>query len=326
MRAIFLGICASFFFASSFVLNRMMSNGGGSWIWSASLRYIFMLPLLLLIVLLRGQFTSLVKEIRKHPWQWFSWSFVGFGLFYAPLCFSSEYSPAWLVAGTWQFTIVAGSLMTPLFHTTGILPNGVPAARTKMPLGALGMSTVILGGIILMEIAQVEHVKVSEILLGGLPVIVAAFAYPLGNRKMMQLCEGRLTAVQRTLGMTICSLPLWIVLSVYQWIAHGLPSENQTVQSCVVAVCSGVIATVLFFSATDMARGNAHQLAAVEATQAGEVVFTLLGEWMLIPGTTISVLGLVGLFIVVVGMVLHSFSSSRGHQQAKENQVFDVAP
>ncbi|ABS22278.1 hypothetical protein Bcer98_2005 [Bacillus cytotoxicus NVH 391-98] len=35
-----------FFFAFTFILNPAMDLQGGSWIWSASLRYYFMVPLL----------------------------------------------------------------------------------------------------------------------------------------------------------------------------------------------------------------------------------------------------------------------------------------
>jgi hypothetical protein len=39
--ALLLGIAASFFFAITFVVNRLISLNGGSWIWSASLRFFF---------------------------------------------------------------------------------------------------------------------------------------------------------------------------------------------------------------------------------------------------------------------------------------------
>jgi Na+/melibiose symporter-like transporter len=99
------------------------------------------------------------------------------------------------------------------------------------------------------------------------------FAYPLGNRKMMDVCEGRLDAYQRVLRMTLASLSLWLLLSLYGLFTAGLPSGGQSLQSLLVALCSGVIATVLFFMATDMVRGNMQKLAAVEATQSIEVLF-----------------------------------------------------
>ncbi len=321
MKAMLFGILASFFFAVTFVLNRLMSDSGGSWIWSASLRFIFMLPLLWVIVLAQKRFKELIKEMSHHPWQWAWWSLIGFGLFYAPLCFAASYSPAWLVAGTWQFTIIAGSLLVPLFRETLHTKDGVLKVRKRIPFKGMGMSFVILLGIIIMEWSQATHVSIHDMLFGMVPIIIATFAYPLGNRKMMELCEGRLDAYQRTLGMTIASLPLWLVLSLVQVVARGLPSAEQSLQSLIVAVFSGVIATVLFFTATDLAKGNVHQLATVEATQSGEVVFTLIGELLVISGTKISIAGFVGLGFVVAGMVLHRFISSRGKRSFGEETV-----
>lgn len=314
-----LGIFASFFFAVTFVLNQLMSDGGGSWIWSASLRYLFMLPLLLIIVCTRRRFVPLLKEMRQHPWQWAWWSFIGFGLFYAPLCFAATYSPAWLVAGTWQFTIIAGSLLVPLFHVSIDSKDGLTKVRKRIPFRNMGMSCVILAGIVLMEWSQATEVPIRALLFGMLPVLVATFAYPLGNRKMMELCAERIDAYERTLGMTIASLPLWLILSTYQLATSGFPSGEQSLQSLIVAVFSGVIATVLFFTATDMARHSVHQLATVEATQSGEVVFTLIGEVLLIAGTNISLAGLIGLVLVVVGMILHSFMASIQRPSADED-------
>lgn len=57
MRSILYGVLAAFFFAFTFVLNRTMELAGGSWMWSASLRYVFMVPLLACIVMFRGGIT-----------------------------------------------------------------------------------------------------------------------------------------------------------------------------------------------------------------------------------------------------------------------------
>ena len=313
MKPILVGILASFFFAATFVLNRIMSDAGGSWIWSASLRYLFMIPLLFVVVFARKGVGRLANEMIRQPGLWLWWSFIGFGLFYAPLCFAAAYSPAWLVAGTWQFTIIAGSLMVPLFYMTVPDQNGWIRVRKRIPWKGMGVSLIILLGIGLMEWAQSTRVSFGHLLLGAVPILVAAFAYPLGNRKMMEVCGGRLDAYQRTLGMTVASLPLWLILSFYEWITHGLPSEGQTLQTFIVALFSGVIATVLFFSATDMAKGDIHKLASVEATQSGEVVFTLIGELIFLSGTKISIVALAGIGLVVLGMILHSFRSARMH-------------
>lgn len=289
----FYGIMASFFFSFSFIMNRSMELSGGYWVWSASLRYLFMFPLLLLIVGIRGNLLGLLYEMRRNIGAWMGWSFVGFGLFYVPLCFSAAYGPGWLLAATWQITIIAGSLLAPLF-------------KEKLPVRGLLISLLILFGVIVIQADHGDQLSVKDVLLGVLPVLLAAFAYPLGNRKMMEVCEDRIDTYQRVLGMTIASLPLWIVLSLYAVVHAGAPTAGQVGQSALVAVCSGVIATVLFFTATERVKGSSHQLAAVEATQAGEIIFTILGEMLLLGAVFPTVMSWMGMICIVVGMIIHS--------------------
>ena len=75
MKAIVIGILASFFFAFTFVLNRAMDLEGGSWIWSASLRYYFMVPMLLLIVMYR-ELKATLSIYENNPKEWLVWSIV----------------------------------------------------------------------------------------------------------------------------------------------------------------------------------------------------------------------------------------------------------
>lgn len=307
LKAIALGILASFFFAVTFVLNRAMDLSGGSWVWSAVLRYVFMVPPLLVIVIAKGNLRPLLMDMRKRPLIWLIWSTVGFGLFYAPLCFAAAYGPAWLVASMWQITIVAGSLLAPFFYTVIQTETGPQKVRLSIPVKGLAISILILIGIALIQLQQVRVLTVKEILFGILPVILASFAYPLGNRKMMAACGPRFDTYQRVLGMTLSSLPFWLVLSFIGIAKVGLPSTNQVIQTIIVAISSGVIATILFFSATDMTNGNLHKLAAVEATQSGEVVFALIGELVILHGQYPSFLSMLGMLLVVLGMTLHSF-------------------
>lgn len=270
-----------------------------------------MVPFLLSIVILRKNLGSLLSEMRKHPGKWILWSFVGFGLFYAPLCFAAAYSPGWLIAGTWQITIISGALLAPLFFVTLHKRTGPIQVRGKIPFRGLMMSLIILLGIIVMQIEHARQFSLEILFLGVIPVLIASFAYPLGNRKMMDICEGRLDAYQRVLGMTLASLPLWFLLSLYGLLTVGLPSRGQSVQSLLVALCSGVIATVLFFMATDMVRGNMQKLAAVEATQSMEVLFALAGELLFLSIPFPSLLSWAGVFIVILGMILHSYISNK---------------
>lgn len=317
MGPILLGVLAAFFFAFTFVLNQSMELSGGSWIWSASLRYIFMVPFLLAIVAARKNLRQLIRVIKTNPLPWMIWSFVGFVLFYAPLTYAAAYSPGWLIAGTWQVTIISGALLTPLFHEKIQTPHGLINVRAKIPYKGLGMSLIILLGIILMQIEHARHIPLEKVFLGVLPVMIASFAYPLGNRKMMDVSEGRLDAYQRVLGMTLASLPFWILLSLYGLYTEGPPTMNQSYQSLLVAISSGVIATVLFFKATDLVRGNMQKLAAVEATQSMEVLFALAGEFIILSLALPALMSWVGIVIVMAGMALHSYSSN----SRKEDQI-----
>ncbi len=296
-----------------------MELSGGSWIWSASLRYFFMVPFLFLIVVMKGNFRALLKVMKEHPKTWLVWSFIGFGMFYTPLCFAAAYSPGWLIAGTWQITIISGSLLVPFFSVTIQTKEGPVKVREKIPIKGLLMSLMILLGIIFMQVEHANHLSLRELLLGVLPVIIASFAYPLGNRKMMEVCRGRLDPYQRVLGMTLASLPFWFVLSLYGLFTGDVPSGEQAFQSVLVAIFSGVIATVLFFKATEMVRGDMQKLAAVEATQSMEVLFALLGELLLLSIPIPSILSWSGMMVLIVGMILHSYvlhQKDQTHNQA----------
>lgn len=86
----------------------------------------------------------------------------------------------------------------------------------------------------------------------------------------------------------------------------GLPSGGQILQSLIVAIFSGVVATLLFFEATNLVKHNHKQLAVVEATQAGEVLFTLLGGCLFLRDSLPSLLGFLGIAIVTIGIIGNS--------------------
>ncbi|ATD54553.1 DMT family transporter [Clostridium chauvoei] len=305
-KAVIFGIGSSLFFSLTFILNRQMNIDGGSWLWSSSLRYIFMLPILFIIMILNNQLKVVIRDILKRPIQWIIWSTVGFGLFYAPLSFASEYGASWLVAGTWQITIVAGALMSPLFMEKVKVGESTVYVRNSIPKKSLMMSSIILLGIFLMMFEEAKDISGSKTFLVIIPVIIAAFAYPLGNRKMMEICKNEFTTFQRVFGMTLCSIPFWLFISIWGTITVGLPSKGQVVQSFIVAIFSGVIATILFFKATEMVSNNVHKLAIIESTQAGEVIFTLLGGIFILNDKIPTTIGIVGITLVVIGMVLNS--------------------
>jgi len=140
----------------------------------------------------------------------------------------------------------------------------------------------------------------------------------------MQVVDGELNAVQRVLGMTIASMPFWIILAIFGGLFHGAPTSNQLVQVFIVAVFSGVIATILFFYATDIVRHDNQKLAGVESTSAGEVVFALIGEMLLLGFFFPSIYSILGMLFVVLGIVLHSILSAlldKRRLKAKEEYV-----
>jgi len=325
MKLILLGILSAFFFTFTFVLNRAMDLSGGSWIWSASLRYFFMVPFLLAIVAMRRNMPQLLAEMKKNWQEWLLWSFVGFGLFYGPICFAAAYGPGWLMAGTWQITIVAGTLLVPFFYDEIQTEKGMMRVRQQIPMKGLLMSLVILLGVAMMQLQEARGLAIHEVLYGVVPMVIAAFAYPLGNRKMMAVTQGRLDTFQRLLGMTLASLPCWVLLSIYGLAVDGPPSMEQAGQSLIVAISSGVIATALFFRATDLAKGNPQKLAAVEATQAAEVLFAVILESLLLAGHWPSLWSFMGMGLVIAGMVLHSYVSHGIHKKAEARQTVSSA-
>lgn len=302
-KALWLGLAASLLFSVTFIVNRLIALHGGSWIWSASLRFYWMLPFFLLIVWYQDGLSPLFREMKKNIRHWIIWSTVGFGLFYAPLTYSAAYTPSWLLASTWQFTIIAGIILAPLI-------NRNVAGSPQTFRSSAFFSGIIFLGIVVMQVKHAEALPAKSILKGVIPVLVGAFAYPLGNRKMMQLTNGRLTVYQRVLGMTLCSLPFWIMLNIYEVSAgNSIPSNDQYLQTFLVALFSGVMATALFFSATDLARKNEKQLAAVEATQSTEVLFALAGEVIFLGSALPDIYGITGIALVMLGMTLHSLKN-----------------
>lgn len=291
-----------------------MELSGGSWLWSSSLRYFFMVPFLIAIVAYRKGFAPMRKEMKEKTTPLFIWSVVAFVLFYAPLTYAAAFSPGWLLAGTWQLTIVAGVLLAPFFTIMIQSENGNQKIRQKIPLLSFGITLIILAGVVLIQIPHAQNVEVRTLLFGIIPILFAAFAYPLGNRKTMELLGGRLDTFQRVLAMTLMTMPVWIGLAVYAFLTVGPPSMDQISQSFIVGLSSGVIATTLFFMATDRVRGDQSKLAAVEATQSTQLIFVILGEMVILGIALPGPIALIGIAVIIAGMALHSFHSALGQK------------
>lgn len=294
VKALLLGTVGAFFFAFNFILIRSMNLDGAYFLWTASLRYMFTLPLMAILLIKDNGFKKVFLSIATKPLPWFLWSTVGFGLFYAPVSAASIYGESWFTSAIWQFTIVAGVLLTPLFGK-------------KIPVKNLLCSCAIVAGIMLMQISKLKMGVQVDWLMLIITMGIATFSYPLGNRMMMKTtCEDNLSTIQRVFGMTLCSMPFWIVCSFISYVHAGLPTESQCFQSFLIALLAGVIATVLFFSATDLVKDNPKNLAVIEATQSSEVIFTVLMGVLILKDSMPDTMGFSGIVIIIIGMILNS--------------------
>lgn len=303
------GLLSALFFSSTFLLNRAMSLSGGHWYWSASLRYVFMLFfLLLLLIVFQGSKTPLAV-IRLFCRNWPFWLLagsVGFGGFYSLICFSADHAPGWVVAATWQLTIIASLLVLMLF--------GRSFAK-KIWL----FSLLIFSGVVLINTAQLQSFSPTELLLGGFPVLIAAFCYPLGNQLVWEAIKGhprlpRLASplfgnpFNKVFLLSLGSLPFWMLLLVV--IRPPPPSSGQIVNTAMVALFSGIFATSLFLYARGLAKDSA-EIAAVDATQSTEVVFAMLGEMLLLAAPLPGKLEFVGMAMVFFGLGLFAWFQQR---------------
>ncbi len=131
-RLLGLGLLAAALFSVTFILNRSMSLSGGHWAWSASLRYLDTAALLMLWIVLRHgvpYLAALLRLFRRQLGFWLVAGSIGGGVFYGSICYAAGHAPAWVVAATWQVTVLA----TPL--VLRLLRRARAAARDRV-LGA----------------------------------------------------------------------------------------------------------------------------------------------------------------------------------------------
>ena len=304
LKLISIGILSGLFFSTTFVLNRLMSLEGGHWVWTASLRYMFML-IFLLMWFLATRKIRLLKDLCflffKHWIFWILTGTIGFGFFYALISYSASFSQAWIIAATWQITIIA----------TPIVLIGF---KKKVPRTAMFFSVLIFSGIILVNVSQMTSAPVKEILMGGLPVIIAAFCYPVGNQLVWEVQNSKHTFLPKidnqelnqpfakVLLMTMGSVPFWVLLIII--FQPPAPPASQISQTAVVALFSGIIATSLFLYARQIST-NSYELSAVDATQSSEVIFALVGEVLFLHADLPNLLGGTGIVITILGLYLY---------------------
>jgi drug/metabolite transporter (DMT)-like permease len=303
LAAVAIALASALFFTLTYVLNRASANAGGHWAWTAALRYLITLPLLLPLMPWQGGMAPAWRAIRAHPWAWLRCSAIGFVAFYLLLAYAAGSGPSWLVAGSFQFTVIAGMLCAPLIYRD---------ARRRVPRAALGIGAMIFAGVLLLQVGHADGALDRAGWIALACVLGAAVLFPLGNRLLLLHLERsgeHLNASQRVFGMTLASQPLWIAIAAFAWHEAGIPSAAQVWLAAGVALSAGVIATILFFQATGMVRDNPAALGAAEAMQAAELLFaTVLGVAFLheawprgvaVWGAVLVVLGIVAFALLV---------------------------
>ncbi|RZA22400.1 MAG: multidrug resistance efflux transporter family protein [Lysobacteraceae bacterium] len=305
LLAVGISLLSALFFTSTYVLNRAAAVDGGHWAWTAALRYLIMLPLLLPLMPWQGGSASVWKAIRAAPLAWLGWSGIGFVLFYILLSHAAASGPAWLVAGSFQVTALAGMLCAPLLYDD---------ARGRIPRLAFAIGVLVVAGVLLMQLGHARGAMDAQAWIAMLCVMASAFAYPLGNRGLLLHLERRgieLNATQRVFGLTLASQPAWLALSVWAWMQVGPPSIGQVGLAAGVALSAGVVATILFFQATGMVRNNPTALGAAEAMQAAEVLFAALLGALFLGEAWPQGQALLGAALVVAGIALFAWVVAR---------------
>lgn len=301
LRLMLLGLTAGMFFSATFIFNRAMSLEGGHWYWSAALRYAYMVSFLGVgISLFKGTayFRKVLDEFCRHWAFWVVSGSIGFGGFYALICFAADHSPGWVVATTWQMTIIATLFVLMLFGKT---------FSKKIWL----YSSIVFAGVFLVNISQVETGSAATLLFGATPVLIAAFLYPLGNQLVWEAKHGHKSlprvdaklldnAFAKVFLLSLGSVPFWVLL--FPFTDATIPSQGQLIKVALVALFSGVIATSLFLSARNHA-DNASKLAAVDATQSSEVIFALAGEALFLQASLPNLIGLFGMLVACAGLI-----------------------
>ena len=302
VKLISIGLLSGLFFSSTFILNRVMSLEGGHWVWSASLRYAYMILFLIVCLPIFQGVRAPGAVLRLFLAHWKFWIIsgsIGFGGFYSLICFSADHAPGWIIATTWQFTIIASLIVLICFGKS-------------FPKKTWIFSLIVFIGVLTVNLSHLGSVNAKEMLMGGFPVLIAAFCYPIGNQLVWEARQGNryLPRIQspylenpfnKVLLLSLGSLPFWCVLVLIN--APPLPSNGQLINTALVALFSGIFATSLFLYARSKSK-RASELAAVDATQSSEVIFAMIGEILILNAPLPNGIALSGIILVFIGLTL----------------------
>ena len=294
--------------STGMIVNSLLEGHGSNWAWTASLRFLLLLPMLVAVVAGRKRLQPLLSAWRCLPGSFLLWGNLGFGAFYALLVFATRFLPAWLVAATFTTTILGGLLMAPLIYKDH---------RAIIPRRALVFALVLVGCLVLMEFDQLRQLHFSMLAFAGLMLaLLAAALWPLSNRMLLVRLEAKkiqLDALQRSLGMTIGSLPVLAALAIFAYLRSGPPGQLQLVSSGSAAFFSGLIGCALLFKAMQLTQRHAMAMAAVEAMQVLVIFFTLIGENLVrhlqAPGP-LALTGMVGIVLTLAIYIQQTFKAT----------------
>ena len=186
-KLILLGVLAGAFFSSTFILNELMSDAGGHWFWSASLRYIFMWLIITVLISIQHGFGRIKELATIFHQNWGFWCItgsIGFGVFYTGICYAGDHVAGWVVAATFMFTVVTSLLV--------LLAFGQRFDKKFIIYAFLVFVGVVLvnasEGLRASALADANSVPMLDMILyGALPALVAAFSYPIGNQLVWQV-------------------------------------------------------------------------------------------------------------------------------------------
>ena len=307
---VMIGLAGSLFFSATFIFNYTMHLGGGHWYWSGALRFLFMIVLLAGILLAwqgPSKFLQTLALFRKHIVFWTLIGTIGFGVFYAGICFAADYARGWVVAATWQTTVLA-------------TPFVLLAMGFSFPKRGLLFSALIVLGVGLVNIEGfAQGVSSDEIIFGVVPILISAFAYPVGNQLLNASKNGTLSYVPHIKSdllksplvcifyMSLGSVPFWIALFFFA--LPPMPEAQQWVGTFMVALFAGVAATGLFIYARNLT-ASPYKIAAVDATLSGEVFIPLLFEVWILGEVFPSAIPLLGLLLIVGGLIAYTYRTT----------------
>ena len=286
-----IGLLSALFFSATFLINRAISLDGGHWYFSASLRFIYTLLFLTLGFIFFKSFSYFKLVIHEYIDNLRFWTIsgtIGFGFFYSLICYAADFSPAWVVATTWQMTILASLFVLAFFGQ-------------KISKRIWFFTFIIFVDITLVNLSHFDINNIEPLLLGSLPILIASFSYPIGNqlvweeKKKRRVSKKDISVINnafvKVFLLTLGSLPLWIVL--YFLTDATTPTQEQYLNVAMISILSGVIATSLFLYARSHAN-TPSKLVIVDASQSGEVFFALLGEVIFLNVVFPNSIGLIG--------------------------------